>query len=426
MSVQSVTTAKSFADLYAAEKARLPGAALPWLARLRDQAMQRVSDAGLPTARLEDWRYTPALSKRIENLSLAEETGAGDTGASLVSSDRAVRLSLRDGRVSGDIGTAPGLSIRSLQTMLAEAPEEAEATLGTDGEDSTVFAALNLALMQDALFVTASPGRPEPTLELDHRTSGALSNPRLHLTVRSGTRMLLVERFRGGSGFSNRRVLVTLEAGASLAHYLEFEEGAEATQLGETAVEVRRDATYRCYLHYGGTGLARQAVKVELQERGASAVLNGAYLLAGRAHGDLTSHIRHLAPDTASSSIFKGVLDDRARQVFRGKITVEAKASRADGRMTNKTLLLSDQAEIDSKPELMIFHDDVQCAHGATSGKIDEQALFYLRSRGLPLPQARRLLLRSFLEETLDGLSDGLERSLAESRLDRRLEEIAR
>lgn len=423
MTVEKVTTAKSFADLYADGRACLPGADLPDFAALRDAAMRRVLELGLPTARLEQWRYTPALAKRLDGLGLTPaEAETGALPAPL--SAPAQRVCLRNGCLAGPLPEAEGLTLRTLEERLAQDPERLLGELRADAESDSLFVALNLALLQDALFVEAARERPEPTLEIDQRADAGLANPRLHLRLRAGARVLLIERLRGG-GFANRRVAIELEPGASLAHFVEMDEEAEATQLGETAIRVQRDATYRGYLLYGGRGLARQDMEIALAERGASAVLNGGYLLKGRAHGDLTSHIRHAAPDTASSSVFKGVLDERARQVFRGKITVEAGAARADGRMTNKTLLLSDQAEIDSKPELMIFHDEVQCAHGATSGMIDEEALFYLRSRGLPPASARRLLLRSFLEETLTGLADDFERRLAESRLDRRLQEIA-
>ncbi len=421
-----MTTAKSFVDLYTAEKLGLPGADLPWLAALRDRASQRLLDLGLPTARQEHWRYTPALANRLSAVSLAEPQQVSKSDGDLL--DDALTLSVVGGQIqvpaSQDLPS--GLTLERLSDLLVSAPDRARALLSGDEDEASALAAMNLALLQDGLMLQVARNHDVGCLVLDYGSDEGLANLRLHLTLGEGARMTLVERLSGDAGFKNQIAEMAIAAGASLTHVVLLEEGAQATHLSELAITVARDAHYQGYLFFAGSGLARRAVDITLAERGAEADLNGAYLLDGRAHGDLTSHIRHAAADTASRETVKGVLNERARQVFRGKITVEEGAARADGRMANKTLLLSDQAEIDSKPELMIFHDEVQCAHGATSGKLDEQALFYLRSRGLPLPQARKLLLRSFLEETLDGLKDQALTDLISTRLDRRLEEIAR
>ncbi len=419
MSVETMTTAKSFADLYEAEKAALPGAGLPWLAQLRERACRRLLDLGLPTARQEAWRYTPALANRLNGISLADPVAPSPAPAVL---DGAHQVVLVDGRI-GALPEAQGLSLRGLQQLLDEEPERARSLLGE--ADGSALQAMNLALLRDGLLVEVAAQEQPAPLVLDHSGAGGLANLRLEVVLAEGACLTLVERYRGGGGLRNQVARAALAAGARLTHVVLLEEGAEATHLSELSVSVARDASYRGYLLYAGAGLARRAVEIDLEERGAGAQLDGAYLLDGQAHGDLTSHIRHAAPDTASTETVKGALGGKSRQVFRGKITVEAGAARADGRMANKTLLLSDQAEVDSKPELMIYHDEVQCAHGATSGKLDEQALFYLRSRGLALPLARKLLLRSFLEETLDGLTDPALHGLVSEKLDRRLEEIA-
>ncbi|GAB5470991.1 MAG: Fe-S cluster assembly protein SufD [Rhodospirillales bacterium] len=422
MSVETMTTAKSFADLYRAEKAGLPGAELPWLASLREDAANRLLDLGLPTARMEQWRYTPALANRLGELALSRaETAA--TATPLLG-DGAAAITVRQGHVSLDRPGGPALRIATLAEMLARQDAELEARLKPESGADSAVAAINLALLQDGLFIAAKASEAPQVVEIAYEGDGSLANLRLDLTLESGAEVVLLERF-AGRGLTNQVARLRLAQGARLTHVLLLEEDSDATHLAESQVSLARDADYRGYVFFAGTGLTRRAIDIDLLEPGATAVLDGAYLLDGRGHGDLTSHIRHAAPDTTSKETVKGVLGGRSRQVFRGKITVEEGASRADGRMANKTLLLNDQVEIDSKPELMIFHDDVQCAHGATSGKLDEQALFYLRSRGLPLPLARKLLLRSFLEETLERLSDPTLSALVAARLERRLQEIA-
>lgn len=425
MSVETMTTAKSFVDLYKAEKAALPGADLPWLGALRDRASQRLLDLGLPTARLEQWRYTPALANRLGVISLAEPQSAASADAGLL--DGAVQIDLVGGRVVAPKGLPQrdGVTLQRFAELLVEAPDQARSWLDNGQAETSALAAMNLALLEDGLTLEVAPNIEGGVYVLDHSGDSGLANCRLKVDLQPGSSLTLVERLSGAAGLKNQIADMRIGAGARLTHVVLLEEGAEATQLSELSVAVARDARYCGYLLFAGAGLTRREVEINLLERGAEAQLDGAYMLDGRAHGDLTSHIRHAAPDTTSKETVKGALDARARQVFRGKITVEEGASRADGRMANKTLLLSDRAEIDSKPELMIFHDEVQCAHGATSGKLDPQALFYLRSRGIPLPLARKLLLRSFLEETLEGVKDEALISLITQRLDRRLEEIA-
>ena len=179
-----------------------------------------------------------------------------------------------------------------------------------------------------------------------------------------------------------------------------------AFHISATHVRADRDARYESFLLTTGAGLSRNEIEVVLDGSGASCRLDSGYLVRGRQHVDNTTEIIHAKPHTTSAEVYKGVLDDQARGVFQGRIVVEKGAQKSDGHQLNKTILLSDRAEIDTKPELEILADDVKCSHGATAGELDDAALFYLRARGIDLADARRMLVEAFIGDTLENLSD--------------------
>src|SRR5262249_36543462 len=172
-------------------------------------------------------------------------------------------------------------------------------------------------------------------------------------------------------------------------------------------VRVSENGRYEGFVLTTGAALSRNEIAVVLDGPGATCGLDSAYLARGRQHVDNTTAIVHAKPHTASAEVYKGVLDDQARGVFQGRIVVEKDAQKADGRQLNKTILLSDRAEIDTKPELEILADDVKCPHGAAAGELDEDALFYMRARGIDHTEARRLLVEAFVGETLENLPEG-------------------
>jgi len=193
--------------------------------------------------------------------------------------------------------------------------------------------------------------------------------------------------------------------GATLRHYRVQAESRDATHVTTTHVRVGRDATYENFTLAISGRLSRNEISVRLEGEGGRCSLNGAYLMRGSEHCDNTTLIEHLVPRTACREVFKGVLDDESRAVFQGRIVVHKDAQNTDGHQLCKALLLSTGAEIDAKPELEIYADDVKCSHGATTGQLDETALFYLRSRGVPEALARNLLVQSFLGEALDQIT---------------------
>ena len=193
-----------------------------------------------------------------------------------------------------------------------------------------------------------------------------------------------------------------------MKHYKIQSEIGSGSFISSTQVSLDNDANYETFKLGLGARLSRDETEVKLVGQGANCQLGGAYLNRGLQHYDTTTSVQHCVPNTTLRELFKGVLEDESKAVFQGKIVVQKDAQKTDAQMTTKTLLLSEGAEVNSKPELEIYADDVKCAHGAASGQLDEKALFYLRSRGVPEPLAKNMMVQSFLQESVDMITNQL------------------
>ena len=376
-----------------------PGAA-------RAEALERALALGLPTQLAEAWRHTSLAGLAKHHFTLPGAAGALDSAPALLA--EADRLVFLDGLAQAGLTHLEPLPAgTSIVTGCGEAPP---------AKDASALALLNAALSQDGTTLAVGAGETLPRpLELQFVNAlaeGAVTaHPQLRVSLGAGARAVLVEQHRGlgaAPRFLNHQADIALAEGATLTHLVVLAEGAGTTHLAETRVSVARDARYETLVLQLGGQLVRRELRVTLAAQGASALVNGAYLLRDREQADLVTEILHAAPDTQSRETLKGALAGESRQDVQACITMLAGAARGDGRLANKTLLLDDRATIWTKPELKIFHDEVQAAHGATSGKLDRAALFYLRSRGIPLATARRLLIASFLAEALEGFADAL------------------
>ena len=247
------------------------------------------------------------------------------------------------------------------------------------------------------------------------------------LTLKAGETLRLIDHICAGEGAYVRDLSlpIVLEAGASLVRLVIVEDGADAVTYCRSHVALSAGASYRQTVIAGGAKRQRIETTVEHPGLGASVELNGAYIVDAQRHTDQTTKIAHAGRDGASRQLVRGVAADRGRGVFQGLIAVAEGADGTDARLTHNALLLSDRAEIDAKPELEIFADDVACAHGNTVGALDEDALFYAMSRGLPLEVARRLLIGAFLGEIVERIGDADLEALASAFLTRRLEALA-
>ncbi|MBC8337302.1 MAG: Fe-S cluster assembly protein SufD [Rhodospirillales bacterium] len=417
------TSPLAFVDSFDDERTGLPGIDLPWLKTLRRDGIERFKGLGMPTPKLEAWKYTRL--KPLEDTSfqpVTDEDGmaALDHVPSLLPDPGGrPRLVFVNGRmrpnfwIEGDL--PDGVHLDCLRDVLLRAPDWAESYIGSlTGEDAAALVQLNTAMMDTGFALRVDPGviveTPIEVVYIGGLTDRPVAYfPRNLIVLGEGAQATVVKHHVGmgvGAYFANAVTEIDIAQGARLNHYEVQAESRDATHLGAVNVRVAKDATYDSFTLSIGGRLSRNEVSVRLEGQGAHAGVNGAYLMRGSEHCDNTTRIEHLAPNTSCREIFKGVLDDQSRAVFQGRIVVNREAQGTDGHQLCKTLLLSTGAEIDAKPELEIYADDVKCSHGATTGQIDETALFYLRSRGIPEALARNLLVQSFLGEALEEIAD--------------------
>ena len=404
--------------------AALPGAGAVWLDRLRRDGARRFDGLGLPHRKVEDWRYTDlgVLARhRFSPRATAPAAARADLPAPLLpEASRAVFVNGRFASHLSDLDRLPrGVAPRPLAEVLSRAPhlvEDRLARIAAPGEKPLV--ALNTAWLADGIVLEVEPGRTlDRPLEVlmwsaaadDDDTDGSPRPawyPRHLLVLNPGSRAVVVERHGGPGGryLANGVAEILCREGATLRHYRLQDEPAEAVHIATTEVRLEAGAGYDSFVLSTGAALARNQIAVELAGEGARCRLDGAYLVRGTQHSDTSTLIDHAAPGCTSSETYRGVLDDRGRGVFQGRILVRRDAQGSDGHQSNKALLLSSRAEIDAKPELEIHADDVRCGHGATAGELDDDALFYLRARGLPESEARGLLIDAFLGGVLDEI----------------------
>lgn len=376
------------------------------LKTLRQAALEAWQAAGLPSRRDEAWKYTDVARFGVADFPLADPP-ARPAEAPAAFGD-SLRLVLTNGFLA-DLPTKlpEGLSIRRLGG--APVPSELGRLLPRQGKS---FAAMNGALFTDGLELRVAAGtrveRPLELLSLGQADEAALAfHPRLLVVLEAGASLTLVERHHGsGRYFSNCVTEIALAEAASLSHLLLQDTPSEAVHLSLTALVLEARAAYQGVAVQLGGQLSRLELLPLLAGEGASFAIDGAYVGHRHQHLDNTTLVVHRAPRCSSRQVFKGVLDDHARGVFQGSVLVERGAQKTDGHQLSKALLLSDTAEMDAKPELEIYADDVKCGHGATVGDIDETALFYLRARGIDLPTARQMLIDAFLAEVVDCIAD--------------------
>ncbi len=388
---------------------------LPGEPAARAAAAASFRAAGLPSLRDEAWKYTSL--RPVAEASFALETDPGARPARAPLADAAA-LVMVNGRLS------PG-STRQPATMSASGP--GTAALGSFASapafgrlarpERHPLVALNTMLAEDGATIDVPAGVAAGVLQLVSVGRGnAAFHPRHRIRLGEGASLTLLDVSTGEGGYLHNPVAeIELAEGARLVHVRLLEDAPEAFHLATVYAEIAAGAVYDAFALTLGGRVARSEFHARLGGPGAAVHLNGAQLLAGRQVGDFTSVVSHDAPNCASRQTVKNVLAGRSRGVFQGRIEVARAAQKTDGYQMNQALLLSPEAEIDSKPELEIFADDVKCSHGATVGELDADQLFYLRARGIPEADARSILVRAFLAEALDLVADDAVRAVLDA-----------
>ena len=399
------------------------GAGAPaWLRALKEDAWSRFSDVGFPTARRgnERWKYTNvgALAKIDFSLATRELDSPANSYKSPYKIDGAVVYDLVfvDGQYSQDLSSladgTDGVTATSLASIIAASSDDLQSHIGRYAPlvDDDGFTALNTAFLHDGAYIQVADGHSEKVMvRLSYVTTGnsdpKVTHPRTLILAGRHTDITVVESYSGPKDsvyFTNAVTEISVGDGAKVGHYKLLLESEKSFHVGTSRVRQERDSSFSSASFALGTALARNDMEILLDAPGAYCSLNGLYLTTESQHIDNLISIDHAQPHCTSRLNYKGILDGRSRAVFGGTVMVRRDAQKSDAEQTDKNLLLSQYAEVDSKPSLLIYADDVKCNHGATAGHIDADTLFYLRSRGLDHAAASRMLIYAFASEIID------------------------
>ena len=398
----------------------------------RRAAIEQFAGLGFPTKKNEDWHFTSVapIAER-EFTFVAARTGDvthDDLEPFGFGGEGWHTVVVVNGRYAPELSSLsrldPGVRVMSLNDAWTQAPELTQlvGTIVTDAEQHT-FTALNTAFMPDGVVVHVPKEivLREPihlVFVSDAHAAKTVMYPRNLIVVDRGARATVLESYvalSDASYFTNAVTEVSVADGATLEHYKIQRESRRAFHVGTIEATQGRDSHFISFSFSTGGSLTRTNIYTKLAGAGCGSTLNGLYMLDSEQHCDHQTKIEHVAPNCFSREVYKGVLDGRSHGVFNGKVYVHPAAQKTDGKQTNNTLLLSRDAQVDTKPQLEIFADDVKCTHGATVGKLDEMAWFYMKSRGMDAETARRLLIYAFAADVLETIEqtevrEGLER----------------
>ncbi|CAN7427818.1 Fe-S cluster assembly protein SufD [Aminobacter sp. LjRoot7] len=396
--IQRTPAEAAFVDAFGERLSLLPGDGAVMVKR--DDAIEQVKD-GLPTRRVESWHYTD-LRRLLSTVPDFDASAKAKSVAPLI--EGSTVLSLANG-VSSAVSGIDGVSVQRLSDKLTDGSYAP--ALVTYGKDDAI-GAINTAFVADGYFVDIEAGTQlEKPVELQNLQAGGQSHVRLPVRVGAGAKATIVERQTGeGAGLVSSVSQLLLGDDAEVLWLIVQDQPETATHLAQFKAELGKNAKLTLFVMNAGGKLVRQEIIVKAAGEGADFKLRGVNLLAGDSHVDVTMVLDHTVPHTSSTEVVRNVVTGRAKGVFQGRINVHQIAQKTDARMACNTLLLSDDGEFSTKPELEIFADDVACGHGATVTEIDSNHLFYLMARGIDEKSARGLLIRAFLAEVIEELED--------------------
>jgi Fe-S cluster assembly protein SufD len=443
--IVATQVSENYLESFREFEASAAGCGLPWLRKLRSDAFERFCEVGFPTTHDEEWRFTnvapiartpfrlnPSGHLRLSQARLEPYRVAG-VGHQLVfvngrfARELSLLGALPNGVEAGSLAEEISVRPETIQPHLVRYPDLAH----------DAFSALNTAFLEDGAYVRIRKGAlvEEPICLLfvstgDGSPGGApaMSHPRNLIVAEENSQATIVEDYvslDGGAAFSNTVTILAAGDHAVLSHYMVERENKQSFNVSTLRIEQGRSTDIASHSVLLGGGLVRNNVHPVLAGEGGECLINGLFIGTGDQHLDNYMLVEHASPRCSSRQFYNGILDGRSSGVFHGRIIVHPDAQKTDAKQTNRNLLLSDEAQINTKPQLEIYADDVKCTHGATIGQIEADALFYLRSRGIDEVSARQLLLVAFAGECLERMKPGPIRRHVEGLIDSSLSEIA-
>jgi Fe-S cluster assembly protein SufD len=410
-----------------------------WLRNARQAAFAGFCEAGFPTTHDEDWRFTNVARIASTPFALAA-SGAVSQGEREQFKPEGLRhrLVFVNGRFAHELSSVkalvPGVRVGNLAQQIRENPDTIAAHLGRYLNLSRdAFCALNTAFIEDGAYIHVGKGTvSESPIYLLYISTASdhpvMTHPRNLVVVEQEAQATVVEdyvSFGESLALSNTVTELVVGENAVVSHYMIEREHRQSFNVSTLRIQQGRSANVASHSVLLGGGLVRNNVHPVLAGEGSECLINGLFIGSGQQHLDNYMLVEHASPHCGSRQFYNGILDDHAHGVFHGRIIVHKDAQKTDAKQTNRNLLLSDDARIDTKPQLEIYADDVKCTHGATIGQIEDNALFYLRSRGIDEVSGRRLLLLAFANECLDRMAAGAARDYVERLIHDHLQQVA-
>jgi Fe-S cluster assembly protein SufD len=407
----NVAVLSHYRDQFERIEPQLAGAELPWLRNARRAALDRFAELGFPTTRHEDWKYTNVASiEKRSFMSPAISNGVGPAQVNELALTGAHRLVFVNGRYDAALSRVQslpaGVALRNLAKALKDDTDRLEPLFAENAAAlATGFDALNGAFWADGAYIDVATdtaiAEPIHLLFISTQADAGI-HVRTVIRCGAGSRVSVVEHYVGLGdivALTNASTRIEVAQGVQIEHCKLQQESRRAFHVGAIHARQGQGSRFTSCSFAFGAALSRNEITTRFDAECCDATLNGLYMADGRQHVDHHTCIDHAKPRGVSRELYKGVLDGAARAVFNGKVIVRPDAQQTDAHQSNRNLLLSEGAEVDTKPQLEIYADDVKCSHGATVGQLDENQIFYLRSRGVDDDAARRLLTRAFAEE---------------------------
>ncbi|MBQ8672088.1 MAG: Fe-S cluster assembly protein SufD [Alphaproteobacteria bacterium] len=390
---------------------------IPWLYGLREKAIRYFEQTGFPTAKTEAWKYSYFAENALQNPQIDNTKHECDGHCHCHNKSdlpfEAYEIRFCNGKTEGEeIDLPNGVNVKSLAEAIFDNDIKDFLNKSFDYEDFP-FAALNTAYLEQGYVLLIERNtileRPLYLHYHQHDNMNRLCNIRNIIILERGAQATIIEHFDADETaiyFDNVVNEIYLAPESILHHYKWQNEAKNAHHIALNSVQVKANAQYKSLCLQGSCTLARNESYIRLLQDGAKTEIDAIYCLKQQSVSDITTNIRHLATHTFSNQLVKGVVSDAAKGIFQGQIHIAPNAQQTEGYQLHRALLLSDKGEVDCKPELEIFADDVKCSHGATCGDLDKEQLFYLQSRGIDFEQAQQILIAAYLNEVIEKISD--------------------